>query len=97
MHVEVADFVGCAGWIVRMRLGSVCRSGPLDSVRPHVIIDTFYRRARPFKKTSPVFRVRRKDLGLIAVDERLKNTLDVRANRGRISRTIVVDSCRSRN
>jgi hypothetical protein len=33
--------------------------------------------------------VRREDLVLIAVDKRLKDTLDMRANRGRVSGTFL--------
>jgi hypothetical protein len=44
----------------------------LDTVSAHVFIDAFDRRLVAFKESAPVFRVRREDLVLIAIDEGLK-------------------------
>jgi hypothetical protein len=55
----------------------------------HVVVDAFDRRARAFEKAAPVFRVGREDLVLVAIDERLKDAFDVRANRGSVSGTIL--------
>jgi hypothetical protein len=90
MNVEVTDFVRRAGWIIRLRLWSVRRSGPLDPVRSHILVDALDRRARTLEQTAPVFRVRRKDLLFISIDERLEDTFNVCTNRSGISRTIVI-------
>jgi hypothetical protein len=44
---------------------------------------------RTFEETAPILGVRREDLVLIAIDESLKDALDVRANRSRIGRTFL--------
>ena len=89
LHVEIEHFVSRSRGKVRTRLRFVCRSGPLDAIRAHVVVNAFDRRARTFQESAPVFRVRREDLVFVAVDERLKDTLNMRANRRRISRAIV--------
>src|SRR5689334_2264328 len=85
MHVEVTDLVRRTRRKIGLRFGCVRRPRPLDPVRSHILVDSFDRRARTLEKSSPVFRVRRKDLIFISIDERLEDTLNVSANRRRIS------------
>src|ERR1041385_5590564 len=89
MDVEVIDFVRRAGGKIWPRLRCVSRPRPVDAVGAHVFVDAFDCGRIAFEETAPVFGVRREDLVLVAVDECLKDTLDVRADGSRVSRTLL--------
>src|ERR1043166_9104730 len=89
MDVEVIDLVRRAWWKIWPRLGCVGGPRPVDAVGSHVFVDAFDWCWVAFEETAPIFGVRREDLVLIAIDERLEDTLDVRANRSHISRALL--------
>src|SRR5258705_10352707 len=62
----------------------------IDLVPIHVTFDTFNHLRRAFQIAEPIFRVRGAQRRTVFVDERLKDALDVGANRIAISSTIVL-------
>ncbi len=90
MNVEVVHFVTRAGRVIRSRLRRVRGLGPVDTVRPHVLIDAFDRSWIASQQPAPVFRMGVVDLLFVAVDEGLKDAADVRADGGCISRAILL-------
>src|SRR5258705_13985627 len=74
-HVELSELVAL----------HAIRAFRIDLVPIHVTFDTFNHPSRAFKIAEPIFRVRRAQRRSAFVDERLKDALDVGANRTAIS------------
>src|SRR5436190_3344440 len=74
-HVELSELVAL----------HAIRAFRIDLVPIHVTFDTFNCRRRAFQIAEPISRVRRPQRRGVLVDERLKDALDVGANRTAIS------------
>src|SRR5262249_7109563 len=95
MDVEVTHLVRRSGRKIRLRLRCIGCSRPVNAVRSHEFVDAVDWCSRAFEKGAHGFGVRRKDLVLVAIDERLDDTDDMCADGSRIGRTLLSVSRKS--